>query len=55
MTSGARHQVMAAATGALVVLGIVLAVVSGPLYDVAGRAASDLLHPDAYVAEVLGR
>ena len=51
----AHHAVMAAATGVLVAAGLVLAVVSGPLYDLAERAAIDLLHPEAYVAEVLGR
>ncbi len=54
-TGTAHHAVMAAATGALVLAGLVLAVLSGPLYDFAERAANDLLHPDAYLAEVLGR
>ncbi|OWY61567.1 Na+/H+ antiporter subunit D, partial [cyanobacterium TDX16] len=44
---------MLAATGALVVGSVALAVLSGPLFDLCQRAADDLLHPAAYVEEVL--
>lgn len=43
------------ATTVLVVLGIGILFVAGPLYDVTVRAATDLLHPATYVTEVLGR
>ena len=45
---------MVAATGALVVLSLVIAVFAGPLWDLSERAAVDLLDPSAYVEAVLG-
>jgi multicomponent Na+:H+ antiporter subunit D len=45
---------MLAATGALVVGSLALAVVAGPLYALCERAAADLLDPAAYIKAVLG-
>jgi multicomponent Na+:H+ antiporter subunit D len=45
---------MTVATGAMVVLGLAVAVASAPLYRLSERAADDLLHPQRYVEAVLG-
>ena len=45
---------MLAATGALVVLSLAIALWAGPLYDLSHRAAVDLLDPSSYVSAVLG-
>jgi multicomponent Na+:H+ antiporter subunit D len=44
---------MLASTAALVVGSLALAVVAGPLLDLCGRAAADLLDPSAYISAVL--
>lgn len=44
---------MVLATGALVVLGLAIALTSGPLWDLSARAAADLLDPSAYIEAVL--
>jgi multicomponent Na+:H+ antiporter subunit D len=41
-------------TAALLVLGLAIALAAGPLYDLAERAAADLLEPEGYVRAVLG-
>ncbi len=46
---------MVAPTAALVVLTVLLGVFAGPLYDLVTRAATGLLDPAVYRAEVLGR
>ena len=46
---------MRAATAALVVLGLAVALFAGPLYGLSERAAADLLAPSAYRTAVLGR
>jgi multicomponent Na+:H+ antiporter subunit D len=45
---------MIGATTALAALSIALAVGAGPVYDLAARAAADLLRPELYVEAVLG-
>ncbi|TDD84139.1 Na+/H+ antiporter subunit D [Saccharopolyspora karakumensis] len=45
---------MLAATGVLVVSSLVIALVAGPLGEVAGRAAGDLMHGETYRTAVLG-
>jgi multicomponent Na+:H+ antiporter subunit D len=45
---------MVAATGVLVAASVVIAVVAGPLADVSGRAATDLMHGETYRSAVLG-
>ncbi|MFZ2546760.1 MAG: proton-conducting transporter membrane subunit, partial [Candidatus Microthrix subdominans] len=47
--------VMYLSVGFLVVLSLVVAVAAGPLYNLSTRAAAELLTPDSYVSEVLGR
>lgn len=47
--------VMIGATAATVALSLAIALWAGPLYDLAERAAADLLDPAAYIDEVLGR
>ena len=42
-------------TAALFVVGLAIAVLAGPLYELCERAATDLLHPERYVDAVLGR
>ncbi|HEX2577010.1 MAG TPA: Na+/H+ antiporter subunit D [Aquihabitans sp.] len=52
----ARHggtAPMLAATAALVVGSLVLAVLAGPLFELCQRAAADLLEPSAYIDAVL--
>ncbi|MDO4918215.1 Na+/H+ antiporter subunit D [Kocuria sp.] len=46
-------RTMMGATAALVVVGVSLTVFAGPLFDLAGSAADNLLHPDRYVNAVL--
>jgi multicomponent Na+:H+ antiporter subunit D len=46
--------VMTAATTAVVALTLALMVFAGPLYDLAERAAADLLAPQSYIDAVLG-
>jgi multicomponent Na+:H+ antiporter subunit D len=41
-------------TAALLALGLAIAFAAGPLYDLAERAAADLLAPERYVRAVLG-
>jgi multicomponent Na+:H+ antiporter subunit D len=50
----ARTGVMVGATAALAVLSLALAAGAGPVFDLATRAAEDLLAPERYVAAVLG-
>ena len=45
---------MSAATGVTVVLSLVVALLAGPLAELAGRAAADLVDPGVYVELVLG-
>ena len=44
---------MVGATTALVVVGVALTVFAGPLFDLAGSAADNLVNPDRYVDAVL--
>jgi multicomponent Na+:H+ antiporter subunit D len=53
-TDEPRRWAMYAPTAAMVVFSIVIAVWAGPLYDLAERAAADLIDPIGYVSEVLG-
>ena len=46
-------QTMVGATTALVVVGVALTVFAGPLFDLAGSAADNQVHPDRYVDAVL--
>ncbi|MFP3905445.1 MAG: proton-conducting transporter membrane subunit [Acidimicrobiales bacterium] len=48
-------QLMTAATLAMVGLTLAIAVFAGPIYDLAERAAVDLVDPTAYAEAVLGR
>ncbi len=48
-------RLMTAATVVVVGLSVALLVFAGPLYDLAERAATDLLDPQGYVDAVLGR
>ena len=43
---------MVVATSVLVMITICLTVFAGPIFDLAGRAAADLLHPSTYVSLV---
>ena len=45
---------MTAATAVVVGLSVALLVFAGPLYDLAERAATDLLDPQGYIDAVLG-
>ncbi len=45
---------MVAATGVTVVLSVAYVIWAGPIYDLAARAAEDLLDPSIYVEAVLG-
>jgi multicomponent Na+:H+ antiporter subunit D len=45
---------MVVPTGALVALGLAIAVAAGPLYRLSERTAHDLLDRQAYVQQVLG-
>ena len=47
-------MLMTAATSVVVALSVALLVFAGPLYDLAERAATDLLHPQGYIEAVLG-
>lgn len=46
-------RTMVGATTALVVVGVALTVFAGPLFDLAGSAADNLVNPDRYVDAVL--
>ena len=46
-------RTMVGATTALVVVGVALTVFAGPLFDLAGSAADNQVHPDRYVDAVL--
>ncbi|RLP60023.1 Na+/H+ antiporter subunit D [Kocuria rhizophila] len=46
-------RTMVGATTALVVVGVALTVFAGPLFDLAGSAADNLVHPDRYIDAVL--
>jgi multicomponent Na+:H+ antiporter subunit D len=52
--TGTTSRPMVVATGVLVAASVVIAVVAGPLADVSGRAATDLMHGETYRAAVLG-
>jgi multicomponent Na+:H+ antiporter subunit D len=45
---------MVLSTGVLVALGVAIALFAGPLYELAQRAAADLVNPAPYVRAVLG-
>ena len=45
---------MHAAAGTAVVGTLAVALLAGPLWRMSERAATDLLEPEAYIAEVLG-
>lgn len=47
-------RLMTGATTALVVMGLVIPLVAGPLVGYSERAAHDLVHPGSYVGAVLG-
>ncbi|MFC7545459.1 Na+/H+ antiporter subunit D [Plantactinospora sp. GCM10030261] len=53
-SSGALHPLMVGATMALVVLGVVVAVVAGPVYRIVDDAAVDLNQRSPYIEAVLG-
>ena len=46
-------RTMVGATTALVVVGVALTVFAGPLFDLAGSAADNLVHSDRYIDAVL--
>lgn len=46
---------MIAATFSVVLAGIALTIVGGPLYDLANRTGTDLIQPDQYVSIVMGQ
>ena len=45
---------MVLATGVLVTASVLIALVAGPLANVSGRAAADLVHGTPYYSAVLG-
>ncbi|MCF6509291.1 Na+/H+ antiporter subunit D [Blastococcus sp. MG754426] len=47
-------RVMVGSTAAMVVVTVALTALAGPLYDVAGRAAGDLLDRGPYISSVFG-
>jgi multicomponent Na+:H+ antiporter subunit D len=49
------HVLMLGSTGALVVVSLMIALWSGPLYDLSERTAQDLLDTSTYVKAVLGK
>ena len=49
------RALMVGSTASLVALSLAIAAASGPLYALSERAAEDLVRPDRYVQEVLGR
>ncbi|QIS16234.1 Na+/H+ antiporter subunit D [Nocardia arthritidis] len=51
---GRMPFLMLASTAALVVVGLALTVLAGPLFDVADRAAADLRDRSVYIGAVLG-
>ncbi|MDI2032193.1 Na+/H+ antiporter subunit D [Saccharopolyspora sp. TS4A08] len=52
--TASSNRPMLAATGVLVVASLVIALVAGPLGEIAGRAAGDLMHGETYRTAVLG-
>ncbi|MGW1680730.1 Na+/H+ antiporter subunit D [Saccharopolyspora sp. NPDC002376] len=48
------NRPMVVASGVLVAASVVIAVVAGPLAEVSGRAAADLMHGETYRSAVLG-
>ncbi len=48
-----RRALMVGSTASLVVLSLVIATASGPLYNLSERAARDLVDSSTYVNEVL--
>ncbi|ASO22634.1 multicomponent Na+:H+ antiporter subunit D [Actinoalloteichus hoggarensis] len=52
--TGSTSKSMVVATGSLVVFGVLIAVFAGPLSEISGRAAADLLDGGPYVTAVLG-
>jgi multicomponent Na+:H+ antiporter subunit D len=46
---------MLAPTGALIVVGLTLTVLAGPIFAYSGRAADQVLDRDQYISAVLGR
>jgi multicomponent Na+:H+ antiporter subunit D len=50
---GVLPRTMVAATAAMVAVGVLLAVIAGPVWAVSTRAAEDLMDQSAYVATVL--
>lgn len=52
--TGTTSPPMVVATGVLAAASVVIALVAGPLANVSGRAAADLVHGDTYRAAVLG-
>jgi multicomponent Na+:H+ antiporter subunit D len=50
---GVLPRTMVAATAAMVAVGVLLAVIAGPVWAVSSRAAEDLMDQSAYVATVL--
>jgi multicomponent Na+:H+ antiporter subunit D len=49
------RALMVGSTAALATLSILIAVGSGPIYELSERAAADLVDPSAYIRAVLGR
>ncbi|GAA4861724.1 Na+/H+ antiporter subunit D [Saccharopolyspora cebuensis] len=52
--TGTSNRTMVIATGVLAAASVVIALVAGPLADVSGRAAEDLMHGETYRTAVLG-
>jgi multicomponent Na+:H+ antiporter subunit D len=50
---GVLPRTMVAATAAMVAVGVLLAVIAGPVWAVSTRAAEDLMDQSAYVGTVL--
>ena len=53
--SSPRRSLMIGSTMGLVVLSLGISVAAGPLFDLAERAAGDLIDTDNYVEAVMGR
>ena len=53
VSAGRRRRRMEAITGAAVAATIAVALLAGPLWDMSERAATDLIDPSRYIAEVL--
>jgi multicomponent Na+:H+ antiporter subunit D len=54
-TTGSANAGMLGATGTVVALSLVVAVMAQPLAELSARAAEDLLETDRYISAVLGR